>query len=494
MRSEYLFFIMFMIGFFLEGNSQHNNFELPLSINDDGSAPDNSALLDVQSTQKGILIPRMSSSERNAIPTPATGLMIFDNNTTSFWYYNGVNWAEIGGGAGSSLLDADGDTGIAVESTVDSDEVEIVVSDSLYLRHYLNPGGVLITDLSSNWANTIIGHQSGGNLTPIDLNHLVATYNTFIGNQAGQSLQTGAENTFVGSLAGRGNVNGNRGTFVGKSAGQLSNEGFANTFIGWGAGFRSEGALNTFIGSEAGWQAESSNLTFIGYRAGNNNTLGTNNTFLGYLSGRDNDLGESNTFVGHISGHTNKTGSFNTLIGDNAGASIDSSDFNTFIGYNSGSKNISGGANTFLGANSGLNNEDGFGNIYIGRQSGLANSEGSNNVFIGSDSGRDNEGSSNIFIGTDAGFSETGSNRLYIESARSFQPDNTSPLIYGEFDNNLVQINGTLNISETAKLIPIDVLTNGEPACGATDKGLLYMNDNTNKLRLCDGTSWVDLN
>ena len=494
MRSKNLFFIVFLIGFYLQGSSQHNNFELPLSINDDGADPDISALLDVQSTQKGILIPRMSSSERNAIPTPATGLIVFDNNTTSFWYYDGAGWVEIGSGAGKSLIDADGDTGIAVESTVDSDEVEIIVSDSLYLRHYLNPGGVLITDLSPNWANTIIGHQSGENLTPLDLNHLIARYNTFIGNQSGQNHQTGAENTFVGSLAGRDNVNGHRGTFVGVSAGQLSSEGDSNTFIGWGTGFRSQGARNTFIGSEAGWRAESSNLTFIGYRAGNNNTVGTKNTFLGYLSGRDNDIGESNTFVGHISGNVNRTGSFNTLIGDNAGASIDSSDFNTFLGYNSGSKNVSGGANTFLGANSGLNNENGFSNIYIGRQSGLANSEGSNNVFIGSDSGRDNVGSSNIFVGTDAGFSETGSNRLYIESARSFQPDNTSPLIYGEFDNNVVQINGTLNISETAKLIPIDVMTNGEPACGATDKGLLYMNDNTNKLRLCDGTSWVDLN
>ena len=81
MRSKNLFFIVFLIGFYLQGSSQHNNFELPLSINDDGATPDNSALLDVQSTQKGILIPRMSSSERNAIPTPAMGLMVFDNNT-----------------------------------------------------------------------------------------------------------------------------------------------------------------------------------------------------------------------------------------------------------------------------------------------------------------------------------------------------------------------------------------------------------------------------
>ena len=48
-----------------------------VGINTDGSAPDNSALLDVKSTSKGVLIPRMTYDERNAIVNPAEGLMIF---------------------------------------------------------------------------------------------------------------------------------------------------------------------------------------------------------------------------------------------------------------------------------------------------------------------------------------------------------------------------------------------------------------------------------
>ena len=125
------------------------------------------------------------------------------------------------------------------------------------------------------------------------------------------------------------------------------------------------------------------------------------------------------------------------------------------------------------------------------------------NVYIGSQSGLLNESrANNVFVGTDAGYHETGSSRLYIESDRSFQDDNMTPLIYGEFDNDLVRINGTLNvtdtlhISETAKLTPLDVTPGSmdEPTCDAANKGLLYMNDQTSKLRLCDGSSWVDLN
>ncbi|MBK6966773.1 MAG: tail fiber domain-containing protein [Bacteroidales bacterium] len=53
-----------------------------VAINTDGTAPDNSAMLDVKSTSKGMLIPRMTEAQRDAIVSPATGLLIFctDNN------------------------------------------------------------------------------------------------------------------------------------------------------------------------------------------------------------------------------------------------------------------------------------------------------------------------------------------------------------------------------------------------------------------------------
>lgn len=56
------------------------------------NTPNNSAMLEVVSTDKGILFPRMTSVQRNAIVAPAAGLYVYDTNTKSLWYYNGALW------------------------------------------------------------------------------------------------------------------------------------------------------------------------------------------------------------------------------------------------------------------------------------------------------------------------------------------------------------------------------------------------------------------
>ena len=56
----------------------------------------NSALLSLNATDKGLLIPRMTTAQRDAISLPATGLMIYNTSTSSFNYYNG-SWSTFGG-------------------------------------------------------------------------------------------------------------------------------------------------------------------------------------------------------------------------------------------------------------------------------------------------------------------------------------------------------------------------------------------------------------
>ena len=65
-----------------------------VAINTDGSTAAASAILDVKSTTKGLLIPRMSKVQRNAITSPSTGLLIYQNgpDSTGFYYYNGSSW------------------------------------------------------------------------------------------------------------------------------------------------------------------------------------------------------------------------------------------------------------------------------------------------------------------------------------------------------------------------------------------------------------------
>jgi len=94
-----------------------------VGINTDNSDPDASAILDVKSTTQGMLVPRMTTAQKGAIATPATGLMIFQTDgTTGFYYYNGSAWTLIGGSP-ADLADNDNDTKVQVEETADEDKI-----------------------------------------------------------------------------------------------------------------------------------------------------------------------------------------------------------------------------------------------------------------------------------------------------------------------------------------------------------------------------------
>jgi hypothetical protein len=65
-----------------------------VAINSDGSTPNSSAMLDVTSTTKGLLTPRMTSAQRTAISSPATGLIVYQTDgTDGFYYYDGSTWS-----------------------------------------------------------------------------------------------------------------------------------------------------------------------------------------------------------------------------------------------------------------------------------------------------------------------------------------------------------------------------------------------------------------
>ncbi len=63
------------------------------------SSPSTNAALDVSSTDKGVLLPRMTQAQRNAIASPTAGLLVFctDCNPVGFSYYNGSAWTAMGG-------------------------------------------------------------------------------------------------------------------------------------------------------------------------------------------------------------------------------------------------------------------------------------------------------------------------------------------------------------------------------------------------------------
>lgn len=59
-----------------------------VAINTDGSTANSSSMLDIKSTTKGVLIPRMTAAQKTAIVTPATGLLVYQTDGTSGFYYN----------------------------------------------------------------------------------------------------------------------------------------------------------------------------------------------------------------------------------------------------------------------------------------------------------------------------------------------------------------------------------------------------------------------
>jgi hypothetical protein len=94
----------FVLVLFLICSGYHGHSQV--SITTDGSAPDASAMLEINSTSKGLLIPRMTEAQRSSIGSPAAGLMVFQNNNTAGHYlYTGSAWKRIGTVTTPSLND-----------------------------------------------------------------------------------------------------------------------------------------------------------------------------------------------------------------------------------------------------------------------------------------------------------------------------------------------------------------------------------------------------
>ncbi len=194
----------------------------------------------------------------------------------------------------------------------------------------------------------------------------------------------------------------------------------------------------TSYGTGAGTLGDQS--AYFGINAGSVNT-GYANSFFGHLCGVNNTIGIHNAFFGRETGIINTSGSFNTFLGSFNGIENTTGGWNTFVGYHAGNENDTGDANTFIGANSGASSVVGSYNSYFGYTS-FPKNKGSRNTAVGFRTGNENiSGEGNLFLGYKAGYSELGSNKLYISNSET-----STPLIYGEFDNSKLVLNGGVGI------------------------------------------------
>ena len=296
-------------------------------------------------------------------------------------------------------------------------------------------------------------------------------------------------NVILGLDAGNVPPGDNDGVIIGKEAGLALTSGPNNVLIGYGAGYLlTTGRDNVAIGWEAmnDSGAAVSYCVAIGTRALEDvgvTSDGVGNTAVGVEAGKDMDTGEYNVAMGYAALHGPVTGDGNTAVGaqamdDGTGAASGGS-YNTALGYlamlsgpGTGDYNIAIGmeAGGFLGGGAGASNiaigyramwfnEESSNNIVIGHQAGygartttyddcviigyqagFALETGDNNVLIGHQAGLALTGAANVFIGYLAGSQAVGvSNQLFIDNTNT-----ATPLIYGEFDNDLVKIHGDL--------------------------------------------------
>ncbi len=270
-----------------------------VSINTTGAVPDPSAMLDISSTTKGVLIPRMTTAERLSIGTTQTGLLVYDTDFESFWYYNNslAVWVDMGEQGVTSINDL-------------SDAISD--NSSVFLGSFSG-----INDDGSDNQNAAVGKYA------LQLNS-TGSWNAAFGYNCLNQTTTGTGNSAFGHKSMQNNISGHANVAVGESALFNNISAGNNTAIGYGAAYH-----NT-----------ASNTTAIGYYALHNNTTGLN-VGIGANAMLSNTTGTNNVALGSSSLIYNETGNYNTAIGHRAGYGTNGTSISgcVFIGCSAGENN-----------------------------------------------------------------------------------------------------------------------------------------------------------
>jgi hypothetical protein len=188
-------------------------------------SPDASSSLDISSTTSGLLIPRMTQTQRDAIGTPATSLMIYQtDNTQGFYYYDGATWHSF---ASSATPNA-----VSIDSLTDAKSD----GSSLYLGNGAGNASSYPT------GNTTVGISTGSSLSNNGID------NVFIGKDAGKVVTDGHANVFVGKNAGTAATTANDNIAIGKDALSALTTGTGNIMLSEGGGSITTGSDNIIIG------------------------------------------------------------------------------------------------------------------------------------------------------------------------------------------------------------------------------------------------------
>lgn len=444
--------------FFLLSNLSLFAQNIAITDNDTYTA-ESSAMLDVMSTTKGMLVPRLTTAQRNAITNKATGLLVFDTTEGSFYFYNGTQWVNLTSGNASGVLGytapdkvylsdvndkfgigtiaptnkldvkADGSNGIdqAIFNVVNNEGDTVFAVYPYGVRVYLfdDPSATRASTTKGGFVVGGYNRETRGltyeflNVSPDAVKVKVekggiARASTTKGGfvVGGFNRETRGESDLlkVSNDSTRLYVEGDEGFAIDNiasgSEGRYMDLTPENYLIGHESGqsLTATGLYNSFYGYRtAPFATTATKNVLIGYESGNLLTTGSQNVFIGNLAGTICNSGSQNIFIGSGAGQNETTGSSNIYIGTDAGKNSSAALYNIFVGSSTGLNNTSGISNSFVGYAAGYYNTDGYRNSAFGHNALLRNVNGYYNSVFGADAAKNSKGNSNCVFGYRAG-------------------------------------------------------------------------------------------
>ena len=351
-------------------SAQTNTFPTTGSAGIGTLTPNASSIMEMVSTTKGLLIPRMTTAQRNAIVTPATGLIIYQTDGTKGLYnYTGTAWAAVNSSPNKTLSNLTAPTAISqsllpgVTNSIDVGSINKQWKD-IYAGGNVNGNGFIKAGGTSGQYLMADGSVSTG--------PLLSNYMDLTTNQTAAGVKTFSNDLLVNGInVGRGNGSIPDNTAMGYLALQSNTTGSSNVANGYQALIsNTTGNDNVANGAYA--------LYF--------NTAGIGNVANGYYTLFNNTTGNGNVANGFYALSQNTTGIYNVANGIQALLNNTTGINNTGLGYlaNVASGNLTNataiGARAFvaksnslvLGSIAGINGADSGVNVGIGTSSPVA--------------------------------------------------------------------------------------------------------------------------
>ncbi len=269
----------------------YNVLSQGVAINNDNSNADASAMLDIKSANKGLLIPRVDIADLNTkapVTSPSVSLLVYNTNTTTgvgYYYWDGTKWVRL---TISDDLDfawkTTGNAGTNPNTnfigTTDNQALSIRTNNQIKLR--ITTQGQIET---INTGNSVFIGRGAGRLDDLSNN-----YNVFVGYRSGDKNTSGESNVAIGTWPLQNNTTGSNNTAIGVSA--LDQNTIGNNNIG------------------------------IGSYAGRNITTGSNNIIIGYNIEAPNETGDNQLNIGNLIYGTDIDGTGSTISSGNIGIGV----------------------------------------------------------------------------------------------------------------------------------------------------------------------------